>query len=326
MITAAIRAIEFHLPAQTLDNEELERLYADFPAHKILAKTGIATRHVSAHDECASDLAFHAAEKLLNSGVVNRDEIDALLLCTQTPDYLLPTTACVLQTRLGLPTALAAFDFNLGCSGFVYGLGLAKGLIESGQASKVLLLTADTYTRLLDPADRSVRALFGDAAAATLVEAVESESASIGPFVYGTNGEGARHLMVASGGLRQPSAASAPCYLRMDGPEIFNFTLDAVPASVNQVLKKAGITGDDIDLYVFHQANAFMLEHLRQCMDLPVEKFYIHLRETGNTVSSTIPMALKAALQEGRVKPGARVMLVGFGVGLSWAATLVRWV
>lgn len=323
MTSAVIRALEYYLPEQALTNEDLERLFPDFPARKIKAKTGITSRAISAPDECASDLAFQAATKLLESGIVSRDQVDALLLCTQTPDQWLPTTACTLQARLGLPTTVAALDFNLGCSGFVYGLGLAKGMIETGQASRVLLLTADTYTKLLAPDDRGVRALFGDAGAATLVEAAEAETLSLGPFVYGTDGSGGRHLSAEGGGLRSPLAPTT-C-LQMNGPEIFNFTLDAVPAAVKSLLTKASLTHDDVDLYVFHQANAFMLEHLRQTMNLPAEKFFLHLEHTGNTVSSTIPIALKAALEEGRLKPGMRVMLVGFGVGLSWAATLLRW-
>lgn len=320
---ARIRAIEYHLPEGVLTNDDLEREFPDFPARKIKSKTGISRRPISGTDECASDLAYQAAVRLLDSGVIKREEVEALVLCTQTPDQWLPTTACTLQARLGLPTTVAALDFNLGCSGFVYGLGLAKGLIETGQVKNVLLLTADTYTKLLAPEDRSVRALFGDGAAATLLVGASSDSSEIGPFVYGTDGNGGKYLTAEGGGLRRPDAATT-C-LQMNGPEIFNFTLDAVPAAVSALMEKSGLTHDDVDLYVFHQANAFMLEHLRETLELPEEKFFLFLENTGNTVSSTIPIALKAALNEGRLKPGMRVMLVGFGVGLSWAGTMVRW-
>jgi len=325
---AFIRALECHLPDRVLDNGELSRSFGNWKEDAIWAKTGIRERRLSAAHECASDLAFQAAEKLLVPGRIERQSVEALILCTQSPDFLLPTTACLLQQRLGLPTTVAAFDFNLGCSGFVYGLGLAKGLIETGQVRNVLLLTADTYSKFLHPEDRSVRTLFGDGAAAAWIEEVAGEPDGIGPFVYGTDGRGAEHLMLRRGGTRDAETAAAapsPEYLHMNGPEIFRFTLEVVPSCVEQLCVRAGIALAEVDLFVFHQANAYMLEHLREKIGIPSEKFVVHMETCGNTVSSTIPMALKAAAEEGRLRPGMRVMLVGFGVGLSWAATLIRW-
>jgi 3-oxoacyl-[acyl-carrier-protein] synthase-3 len=258
------------------------------------------------------------------------------LYCTQTPDYILPTTACVLQHRLGLSTSCGALDFNLGCSGYIYGLGLAKALIDSGQASKVLLLTADTYSKLLNPADKSVRTIFGDAAAATLIVASEQESLT-GPFVYGTDGAGAQNLIVPAGGMRRaadPQAELVPDDsgnartmndLYMNGAEIFNFTLRVIPTAISQLLERAGIGQEDVDLFVFHQANRFMLEHLRRKLKVPAEKFVIAMEDIGNTVSSSIPIALREAQERGQLPPGSLVMLVGFGVGYSWGATLIRW-
>lgn len=332
MSYARIRAIEYHLPSQTLTNEDLEQVFPELPAAKTFSKTGIASRRIAAPDECASDLAEKAALKLFESGACRREDIDAILLCTQTPDYLLPTTACLLQARLGLRTSVAAFDFNLGCSGFVYGLGIAKGMIETGQARHVLLLTAETYSKHIHPNDRSVRTLFGDAAAATLISADDAaESASIGPFVYGTDGRGADHLIVREGGAREPRSG-APVgekpgrrNLFMNGPEIFNFTLESVPACIAQLYEKARITADDVDYFVFHQANAYMLQHLREKLDIPAEKFALCIKDCGNTVSATIPIALHEAVRAGQLRPGMNIMLVGFGVGLSWAATMVRW-
>lgn len=251
------------------------------------------------------------------------------MFCTQSPDYFLPTTACLIQQRLGIPTACGALDYNLGCSGFVAGLGLAKGLVETGQAKKVLLLTADTYSKHMDPSDRSVRTIFGDAGAATLVELSETEGESpIGPIVYGTDGSGARNLIVRSGAMREPKGSGevgAHDRLFMDGAEVFNFTIQVVPNCVQGLLERAGRKPEDIDLYVFHQANAYMLEHLRKRIQIPQEKFYVSMSDCGNTVSSTIPIALKRACLDGRLASGNQVMLVGFGVGYSWAAALVRW-
>jgi 3-oxoacyl-[acyl-carrier-protein] synthase III len=333
---ALVAAIRSAFPETVLDNEELASEYHGWSAEKILAKTGIRRRRIAAPEECASDLAVRAAESVIADTGLDRSSVDFLLYCTQTPDYFLPTTACVVQHRLGLPQSCGALDFNLGCSGFVYGLGLAKALIETGQARKMLLITADTYSKLINRADKSVRTLFGDGAAATLIVAEERESL-VGPFVYGTDGGGARNIIVQAGGMRLPAEPQAQLLhddsgnartindLHMNGAEVFNFTLRTVPEAVCQLLASAGIDQEAIDLFVFHQANLFMLDHLRRKLRIPAEKFVIALEDVGNTVSSSIPMALRHAEQQGKLKPDALVMLVGFGVGYSWAATLLRW-
>jgi len=339
-VFAAIQAIEYYLPEGALTNQELALAFPEWSLEKIADKTGIVQRHLAAPDECASDLAVAAARKLFASGACKPEEIDFILLCTQSPDYFLPTTACILQDRLGLPTSAGALDYNLGCSGFVYGLSLAKGLIETGQATRVLLLTAETYSKFLHPRDRSVRALFGDAAAATLVQGLPNAPPGglpwIGPFVFGTDGKGMENLIVQTGGMRQPergrphfgvdASGQPPCpdNLYMNGPEIFTFTLRAVPQAVKLLLAKAGKTLDDVDLFVFHQANRYMLDHLRDKLMIPREKFVVALSHCGNTVSSTIPIALKEAAGQQQLPPGQVVMLVGFGVGYSWGATLIH--
>ncbi|MBK9169070.1 MAG: ketoacyl-ACP synthase III [Bryobacterales bacterium] len=335
---AAIRAIEYHLPSTALSTSDLAAEFPEWPVEKIDRKTGISERHIAAAGECASDLGCAAAAKLFESGAVSPAGVDALLLCTQSPDYFLPTTACLLQDRLGLPTACFALDFNQGCSGFVYGLGIAKGLIETGQARSVLLVTAETYTKFIHPRDKSVRTIFGDAAAATLIEGVSAPSGAplIGPFVFGTDGSGARHLIVSSGGMRHPlpeahsadsgdGASRAGNYLYMDGAEVFDFALRVVPDAFAKILDAAGMKVEDVDLFVFHQANQYMLQSLRLALNLPEQKFVIAMRHCGNTVSSTIPIALKHAAMDARLGHGNVVMLVGFGVGYSWGATLIRW-
>jgi 3-oxoacyl-[acyl-carrier-protein] synthase III len=333
---AYVAGIATALPDGVLDNEQLASEYQGWSAEKIYAKTGIRTRRIAACDECASDLAFRAARSLIAQEGLDPSGVDFLLYCTQTPDYILPTTACVLQDRLGLPVSCGALDFNLGCSGYVYGLGMAKALIESGQARTILLLTADTYTKLINRADKSVRTLFGDGAAATLVVAREQDSL-VGPFVYGTDGAGAENLIVPTGGMRRPAVRDAELIaddsgnartvndLFMNGAEIFNFTLRTVPKAVEELLAKAGVTQDTVDLFVFHQANRFMLDHLRRKLGIPATKFVFAMEDVGNTVSASIPIALQQAEREGRLTPGALVMLVGFGVGYSWGATLIRW-
>lgn len=332
---AGIRDIAYHLPEYNLTNEILVQEFPEWSVDKIASKTGIHQRRISAKDEFSSDLAVKAATILLERH--DKSKIDYLILCTQSPDYYLPTTACILQDRLGLNTAMGAFDFNLGCSGYVYGLGLAKALIENGQASSVLLITAETYSKFINSSDKSVRTLFGDAASATLIEALEAPSALMHSFTYGTDGKGAENLIVPRGGMRPtaPSSKSSPTVrglesngfdLYMDGPEIFNFTLRVVPGCIQSTLEKAGKTLEQIDLFVFHQANRYMMDHLRKKLHIPSEKFFIHLEDCGNTVSSTIPIALFHAQQERVLKPNMTVMLVGFGVGYSWAGAILNWV
>jgi 3-oxoacyl-[acyl-carrier-protein] synthase III len=335
---AAIQAIEYYLPERTLTTEQLAAEQPEWRVPKIDSNTGIAERHIAAEDEYSSDLAVKAAQVLFRSGACQSADIDFILLCTQTPDYYVPTTACLIQDRLGIPSTAGALDFNLGSSGYVYGLGLAQGLIESGQARRVLLLTAETYTKFVHPRDRNVRTIFGDAATATCLGAVDSETAFLGPYIYGTDGSGGNNMIVPAGGMRTPrSAATAEetkdesgnirsqNNILMNGGEIFSFTLTVVPKTVAELLTRSGLQLEDIDLFVFHQANRQMLEHLRKGLKIPADKFYLAIRH-GNTACNSIPVALKQAHSEGRVQPGARVMLVGFGPGYSWGATLVRWV
>ncbi len=334
---AAIKAIRSYLPAGKLTNEQLAKELPDLDADKILEKTGIAVRSIAGPNECASDLGVAAAQHLFESGACSPAGIDFLLFCTQSPDYFLPTTACTMQERLGLRTDCGAIDFNQGCSGYVYGLSLAKSLIETNLARNVLLITADTYTKFINPRDRTNRTLFGDGAAATLVGVTDSETEMIGPFVFGTDGRGAEQLIVPAGGLRRPLDSDAQIEreddkgnwrsdsnLFMNGGEVFNFTLRTVPATLEKLLEKSGRSLDDVDFFIPHQANKFMLDRLRGRLKIPAEKFYVDMQNCGNTVSSTIPIALENALAQGQVKAGDNVALIGFGVGYSWAATMIR--
>jgi 3-oxoacyl-[acyl-carrier-protein] synthase-3 len=334
---AAIKAIKSFLPAGKLTNEQLAEEFGDWHASQILSKTGVAVRGVAAADETASDLGVAAGQRLFTSGICAPEEIDFLLFCTQSPDYFTPTSACVMQDRLGLKTSCGAIDFNQGCSGYVYGLALAKSLIEAGTASKVLLITADTYTKFINRRDRSIRTLFGDGAAATLVTSVEADSEMIGPLVLGTDGRGANEIIVPAGGLRCPPTPETAIEkedeagnwrsaqnLYMNGADVFSFALRTVPPAIDQLLQKSGLTLAQVDFFVLHQANKFILERLRGKMKIPAEKFWIDMENCGNTVSSTIPIALESAIEQKRIKPGDRVALVGFGVGYSWGAAIIR--
>ena len=300
--------IAYWLPEKTLSNAALVEMYPEWTEEKTYAKTGIASRCI-AHEETALDLAEQAAIRLFAFSGEEPSDVDFVILCTQSSEYRLPSSACLLQDRLNIPTTAGAITIDHGCSGFIYGLSIAKGLIVGGMAKKVLLVTAETYTKYIAPDDKSTRSIFGDGAAATFID--EDVASRIGAFSFGTDGSGAEKLIARDGRLF------------MDGPDIFNFTLDIVPKTMEDVLSKNGISQDDIDFYVFHQANKFMLDTIRKVNCLPREKFYVNLEATGNTVSSTIPIALKQLNDARMLKPGMKVMLMGFGVGLSWGATII---
>jgi 3-oxoacyl-[acyl-carrier-protein] synthase III len=334
---AFIKAISYYLPEDKLSNEDINNLFPEWSIDKIASKTGINERRITASNEFSSDMAIKSAKQLFEEHKISPQDIDFILLCTQSPDYFLPTTACIIQEALNIPTTAGALDFNLGCSGYIYGLGLAKGLIETGQAGNVLLLTAETYSKFIHPQDKSVRTIFGDAAAATLISASEKEEPQIGALVYGTDGKGAANLMVKTGGMRYArTEASAALVnddfgnvrtedaLYMNGSEIFVFTLASVPSLVQSVLEKANLSIDNIDLFIFHQANSFMLEALRKKISIPKEKFFLFLENCGNTVSSTIPIALYEAIKSGKAKTGDKILLAGFGVGYSWGGAIIQ--
>lgn len=329
---AFIKAISYYLPERVITNEELVKEFPEWSVDKVAQKVGVDSRHLAAENETAGDMAEKAARKLFEEYSINPKSIDFLMLCTQSPDYFLPSTACVLQDRLGIPTNAGAFDYNLGCSGCVYGMAMAKGLISAGIAKNVLLLTAETYNKYLHPLDKSNRSIFGDGAAACLIST--DGFAEIGEFSLGTNGNGANNLIVKTGAARQKARTGLSVedaeghvwyddYLYMNGGAIFNFTLDAVPTMMKDILKKNNLEKDDINYYVFHQANKFMLNTIRKVCALPKEKFYVNLSETGNTVSSTVLIGLKDCLDKGILMPGYKIMLTGFGVGLSWAGVII---
>lgn len=321
MVSSRIKAIEYYLPLKTEQND------AD---NKTVKKIGIYQKHIAADDEFASDLAIKAAELLFDRNDIDRESIEYVLYCTQSPDYFLPTTACIIQDRLGLNNSIGALDFNLGCSGFVYGLSLAKGLIESKQVKNVLLLTGETYSKFVNPKDRSVQLLFGDAGSATLIEA--SDVGALNHFAFGTDGSGAKNLIVPHGGIKNRATSESLLEeedkygntrhqgnLYMNGPAVFTFTLREVPKSIDQFLERNHLAVDDFDKIVFHQANLHMLNALRKRSNIPEEKFVTDFEDCGNTVSATIPIALKRQVDKGEIKRGDHILLVGFGVGYSWA-------
>jgi len=317
-----IHSLAYYLPERKLTNEMLTGLFPEWDVEKIASKVGVDTRKIAHENETAADLAYQAALNLFTENNVKPSAVDFILYCTQSPDHFLPSTACILQERLAIPVNAGALDFNLGCSGYIYGLALAKGLISAGIAKKVLLLTADTYSKFIHAEDKGNRTIFGDGASATLI--ADHGMASIGEFVLGTDGKGAQSLIVRNGALKHRlSTGDADDYLMMNGPEIFNFTVKEIPPLIAATLNKNSLHPELVDQYIFHQANLFMLNHLRNKLGIPAEKFYADMSDSGNTVSSTIPIALYKALKKRRPSTVEQWLLAGFGVGYSWGATIL---
>jgi 3-oxoacyl-[acyl-carrier-protein] synthase-3 len=330
---AFIKAISYYLPEKILTNEDLVKEFPEWSAENVASKIGIRQRHIAAENETSADMAVAAGNRLIDEYKIDKASIDFVLLCTQSPDYFLPTSSCLIQERLGLGTNTGALDFNQGCSGFIYGLAMAKGLICAGIANNVLLLTSETYSKYLHARDKVNRTIFGDASAAILI--AKDGFAELLDFNLGTDGRGAKNLIVETGGLRNLSPKNAvswddegnlisPDHLYMNGTKIFNFTLETVPPLIDDVLSKNNLVQDNIDLFVLHQANKFMMEFLRKKAKITPEKFYYHIENVGNTVSSTIPIAVKEGMKDGSISSGMKVLIAGFGVGYSWGGTILK--
>ena len=318
---AKIKQVEYYLPEGILTNEELEKAYPEWSATKLEKKVGIKQRHIAGPNETSLDLATKAAIKVLEKE--DKDLIDFVLFCTQSPDYLLPTSACLLQSRLGLKTSIGALDFNLGCSGYVYGLALAKGLINSGICKNILLVTGETYSKFIAEDDISNRSIFGDAGTATIV--TYSDEDQLGEFIFGTDGIGAENLIVNGLSARNSyilKDVDRPT-LYMNGPEIFNFTIETIPPLIQQVISKNKLQLSGIEYFILHQANKYILEFIISEIGLDISKCHIDMINYGNTVSNTIPIALKDAFEQRKIQEGDKVLLAGFGVGYSWCSTII---
>ena len=324
---AAIGPISVHLPEKVESNADLSADNPRWDMDLIASKTGIHNRHIAAEDETSADLGVAACQKLFAEHDIDPKSIDFLLFCTQTPDFALPTTACLMQPKLGLRTDCGALDFNLGCSAYPYGLSIADGLIQSGVAKRVLFVTAETYSKFIDKNDRSVRTIFGDGAAATLIE--PHSEPSITGYKFGTDGSGAHMLCLmpnTPGGFRKADQEFQPQRKRrwkseiyMDGPNLINFTLSEIPKLIEQILESSGSTKDELDQYLVHQATFKMLDLLRQQLKVEEAQVPIELADIGNTVSSTIPILISQLRQQKRLSQDKKNILIGFGVGLSWS-------
>lgn len=334
---STIKAISYYLPEQILTNEDLRQRFPDLRIDDLTRLTGVRERRISAEGETAVDMAEQAALNLFAEHNIDPATIDFIILCTQWPDYITPSSSCLLQDRLSIPKSAGTVDISQGCTGYVYGLSLAKGLIESGSVDNVLLLTSETITKSIHPKDRSNLAIFGDAATATILTLGNPGDGFLGSMVFGTDGSGYQEIIIKNGGARFPhnkfsaeehadnfGNVRSDEYFYMNGAAIFTFSINTVPGLIRKTLEKNNVKFEEIDLFIFHQANQIILESLFRKIRIPEGKSFIHLEKTGNTVSSTIPIAFYEALKQGRIRKGSKVLLAGFGVGLSWAATIIQ--
>ena len=312
-----------------LTNEMLAHEF-NVSTEDIFKKAGIKKRYISAPDEISSDMAENAAIKLFNENGTDKSKIDFLIFCSEGFDYVAPPTSCILQHKLGLPDTIGCFDLPYGCSGYTYGLMLANSLMETGVAKKILFLTGDIPTKVIEKNNLELRSIFSDIGTATLLTLDETKPAT--KFVYGTDGKGAFDLFVERSASRNPTDAdflgktNLPIgRMIMNGTNVFLFAIKRVPNLVRETLEKNNLGLNDIDLFVFHQANSFLLEVLRKKIKIPAEKFFTNIESYGNSTSSSIPVALKDAEQQGKLKKGMKILLAGFGIGNSWSATIIEY-
>ncbi|WP_319763598.1 ketoacyl-ACP synthase III [Maridesulfovibrio sp.] len=319
-MTDFIKRVEYYLPEQTIDCLKLDKDKPDWGIADKLSKTGVRLLHHAAKDESTLDIAEKAARKALEG----LEELpDTLIVCTQTPDMMLPHCSAMLQDRLKLPTSTKCFDINLGCSGFGYSLATAYSYLESGLSKRVLLVTADNYSKIISPDDPKCFVLFSDGASACIIDKPEKKPV----FHFGTDGSRNQAIKCKNSGIsvvtenKAGDPIPAPRF-EMDGYGVFLFTLGTIPDEISKLLEKADLELDDIDLFVFHQASRFVLESIGKKLNIPEEKMVIDLEEVGNTTSSSIPIAIKRATEKGRLQKGQKIMIFGFGIGLSWSGAV----
>jgi len=331
-----ISDIEFYLPEKIITNADLHEENPDWDMRNVEIRSGVVQRHIAADGETAFDLAAKAADKLFASGKHDKNDIDAVIFCTQSPDYIMPSNAFLLHEYLDLKEEVLAFDFNLACSGYIYGLTIARSLILSGTAHKVLLATGDTYSKFINKKDRSARVLFGDGASVSLITASDN-GAGIFDLMLATSGKHHKKFYIPAGGSRNPSCAETAIEkadmsgnirseedIYMDGLGVWSFIQSTVPKQIKSLLARNSLDVNTVDQFVFHQASKLTLDSLVKALKIDSDKVFVDLADTGNLVSTSVPVALKNAIQLGRVSSGSTVLISGFGVGLSWGSMLIK--
>ncbi|MCS6880178.1 MAG: ketoacyl-ACP synthase III [Oscillochloridaceae bacterium] len=336
-MNSAITAVHYCVPRQRLTHAELVERFGAQHMEAIVKMSGIRERRVVAPGETAADLAYWAARRLLDDRQIDPASIDLLIFASQTGDYQVPATACVLHERLGLSQNCAAFDIGMGCSSYPYSLSVAHSMLAAGLARKALVLVAEALTPYIHPQDRALAPLFGDGAAATLLEPINGSGGFLG-FLLGTDGSGYRSIIMPASGARMPRTAETRReqtdetgivrtqeHLHMDGPAVFFFSVQHVPKMIRLALERFQCTLDDVDLVLLHQANKTMVDQIYRALKVPPEKRFYWMEELGNTSGASTAILLAEAARQGRLQPGMRVLLAAFGNGLSWGVTAFEW-
>jgi len=331
-----IQNIEYYLPENIITNDELALSNPEWDMNSIQRWTGVSKRFYANPNQTALDLAFISSEKLLNDIETVRGEIDGLIFCTQSNDHIIPPNSTILHGMLNLSEDVFSFDFNLACSGFIYGLSIANGLIETNVARNILLVNADTYSKYVNDKDRSTKVLFGDAASTSFLKKSDDGKGLI-DIICGTSGINSDKIIIPAGGARKPKSNKTSILkedqngnlrndenLQMNGFAVYSFVNSKVPKQIIKILFKNKIKIGEIDLFVFHQANKLVLESLTKILKIDPEKVFINIHKVSNTVSASIPIALKEAQKEGKIRDGYKVLCSGFGAGLSWGTCILQ--
>jgi 3-oxoacyl-[acyl-carrier-protein] synthase-3 len=331
-----IKQIEYYLPKKVVTNLELAKDNPEWNIEKIEEKSGVKKRHIAEANETALDLAIKAVEKIFSSGVISKDEIDAVLFCTQSHDYVMPANSFLIHKHFNLKQNVWTFDYNLACSGYIFGLAITRGILETGLAKNVLLINSETYSKYTNPKDRSTSILFGDGAAASVISV--EDFGGIVDVILSTSGEKFDSFYIPAGGMKTPKSEGTKEItvdasgnvktlenIHMNGFAVWQFISKNVSEQISALLERNHLGVDDIDLYVFHQASKLTLDSLVKSLKLDKEKVFLNLQDVGNTVSASVPIALKDAELSGKLKKGDLVLLSGFGVGLSWGSIIMRY-
>jgi len=329
-----IESIEYYLPENIVTNADLQKENPDWNLEKITEKSGVYQRHIAGKNETAYDLSIKACDKLFQTN--DKNNIDGIIYCTQSPDYIMPSNSFLLHKYFGLKDEIFAYDFNHACTGYIYCLAMANAFVKAGMAREILLINADTYSKYINPKDRSTRVLFGDGAAATIVKK-SGRKRGIIDIDLGSSGSGYNKFWIPAGGLRLPKSDITSAEIEddrgnirtqndieMDGFGVWSFINSVAPKQVNRLLKRNNIEQTNIDQFIFHQASKMTLESIRRIMKLDEEQVFINIYNIGNTVSASIPIALKDAIDQSKIENGSTLILSGFGVGLSYGTILME--
>ncbi len=332
-----LRHISVALPEQILTNDDLALEHPSWDMNAVASKAGVYSRRIVTTGETAFDLAVRACETLLRETGLQLQDIDGIVFCTQSPDYIMPSNAHLLHRKLELHDRVLAFDFNLACSGYIYGLAMADSFVKSKLASNILLVTAETYSKYINPKDRSARVLFGDGAAVSLISSEGDGLGTISGAELCSHGKDFEKFYIPAGGMRLPCSAEtkeettdqngntrSSENIQMDGLGVWSFINSAVPKHLRNFLADRFMSIEDVDLFVFHQASKMTLDSLMKVLGIPPEKAFIAMEETGNLVSASIPFALRTAQDQGRIVDGMKIVLCGFGVGFSYGTILLE--